>query len=84
MPCYACIAPFSQPGVSTELAVFLLAAVGFVLWLVYVTAARGGRSKRSAEKQAIDWSFLRSARFWLPTGLLFSRTPPSRASTAGW
>lgn len=71
--------------VSTELAVFLLAAVGLVLWLVYVfTPLRGGKGKSNAEKEAIDWSFLRSARFWLLTGLLFSRTPPSRASTAGW
>ena len=71
--------------VSTELAVFLLAAVGLVLWLVYVfTPLRGGKSKSSAEKEAIDWSFLRSARFWLLTGLLFFQTPPSRASTAGW
>lgn len=89
--CYACgalLCPFliaAAARVSTELAVFLLAAVGLVLWLVYVfTPLRGGKSKSSAEKEAIDWSFLRSARFWLLTGLLFSRTPPSRASTAGW
>ena len=70
--CYACgalLCPFliaAAARVSTELAVFLLAAVGLVLWLVYVfTPLRGGKSKSSAEKEAIDWSFLRSARFWI-------------------
>ena len=70
--CYACgalLCPFliaAAARVSTELAVFLLAAVGLVLWLVYVfTPLRGGKSKGSVEKEAIDWSFLRSARFWL-------------------
>ena len=76
--CYACgalLCPFliaAAARVSTELAVFLLAAVGLVLWLVYVfTPLRGGKGKSNAEKEAIDWSFLRSARFWLLTGLLF-------------
>ena len=70
--------------VSTELAVFLLAAVGLVLWLVYVfTPLRVGKSKSSAEKEAIDWSFLRSARFWLLTGLLFFQNAAEQ-SVNGW
>ena len=88
--CYACgalLCPFliaAAARVSTELAVFLLAAVGLVLWLVYVfTPLRGGKSKSSAEKEAIDWSFLRSARFWLLTGLLFFQNAAEQ-SVVGW
>ena len=88
--CYACgalLCPFliaAAARVSTELAVFLLAAVGLVLWLVYVfTPLRGGKSKSSAEKEAIDWSFLRSARFWLLTGLLFFQNAAEQSVT-GW
>ena len=88
--CYACgalLCPFliaAAARVSTELAVFLLAVVGLVLWLVYVfTPLRGGKSKSSAEKEAIDWSFLRSARFWLLTGLLFFQNAAEQ-SVNGW
>ena len=76
--CYACgalLCPFliaAAAKVSTELAVFLLAALGLVLWLIYAfTPLGGGKAKNAKEKQAIDWSFLRSARFWMLTGLLF-------------
>ena len=88
--CYACgalLCPFliaAAARVSTELAVFLLAAMGLLLWLVYVfTPLRGGKSKSSAEKEAIDWSFLRSARFWLLTGLLFFQNAAEQ-SVNGW
>ena len=86
--CYACgalLCPFliaAAARVSTELAVFLLAAMGLLLWLVYVfTPLRGGKS--SAKKEAIDWSFLRSARFWLLTGLLFFQNAAEQ-SVNGW
>ena len=88
--CYACgalLCPFliaAAARVSTELAVFLLAAVGLLLWLVYVfTPLRGGKSKGNAEKETIDWSFLRSARFWLLTGLLFFQNAAEQ-SVNGW
>lgn len=88
--CYACgalLCPFliaAAARVSTELAVFLLAAMGLVLWLVYVfTPLHGGKSKSSTEKEAIDWSFLRSARFWLLTGLLFFQNAAEQ-SVNGW
>ena len=88
--CYACgalLCPFliaAAARVSTELAVFLLAAVGLVLWLVSVfTPLRGGKSKSNAEKEAIDWSFLSSARFWLLTGLLFFQNAAEQ-SVNGW
>ena len=62
--CYACgalLCPFliaAAAKVSTELAVFLLAALGLVLWLVYAfTPLGGGKAKNAKEKQAIDWTF---------------------------
>ena len=89
--CYACgalLCPFliaAAAKVSTELAVFLLAALGLVLWLVYAfTPLGGGKARNAKEKQAIDWSFMRSARFWMLTAFCSSRTLQSRASTAGW
>lgn len=88
--CYACgalLCPFliaAAAKVSTELAVFLLAALGLVLWLVYAfTPLGGGKTKNAKEKQAIDWSFLRSARFWMLTGLLFFQNAAEQ-SVNGW
>lgn len=88
--CYACgalLCPFliaAAAKVSTELAVFLLAALGLMLWLVYAfTPLGGGKAKNAKEKQAIDWSFLRSARFWMLTGLLFFQNAAEQ-SVNGW
>ena len=88
--CYACgalLCPFviaAAAKVSTALAVFLLAALGLVLWLVYAfTPLTGGKAKNAQEKQAIDWSFLRSARFWMLTGLLFFQNAAEQ-SVNGW
>ena len=43
----------------------------------------GGKAKNAKEKQAIDWSFLRSARFWMLTGLLFFQNAAEQ-SVNGW
>ena len=85
--CYACgalLCPFliaAAARVSTALAVFLLAALGVVLWLVYWKTPMEGKVKD--RKAAIDWSFLRSARFWLLTGLLFFQNAAEQ-SVNGW
>ena len=89
--CYACgalLCPFliaAAAKVSTELAVFLLAALGFVLWLVYAFTPLGsGAAKSGAKaKEVTDWSFLRSPRFWLLTGLLFCQNAAEQSVT-GW
>ena len=85
--CYACgalLCPFviaAAGRVSTTLAVLALAALGVVLWTVYASAPIvGGGTK---EKSAIDWSFLRSTRFWLLTGLLFFQNAAEQGVT-GW
>lgn len=88
--CYACgalLCPFliaAAAKVSTSLAVFLLAGLGVVLWLVYLsTPFVGGAAKGKDKKAATDWSFLRSHRFWLLTGLLFCQNAAEQ-SVNGW
>ena len=85
--CYACgalLCPFlisAAARVSTTLAVLALAALGLVLWLVYLFTPMAGRAK--AKEAVTDWSFLRSSRFWLLTGLLFCQNAAEQSVT-GW
>ena len=88
--CYACgalLCPFliaAAARVSTALAVFLLAVLGLMLWLVYgFTPLVVGKAKNAKEKQVIDWSFLHAPRFWLLTGLLFCQNAAEQSVT-GW
>ena len=88
--CYACgalLCPFliaAAARVSTALAVFLLAVLGLLLWLVYGFTPLGGGSRKTARtKEVIDWSFLHSPRFWLLTGLLFCQNAAEQSVT-GW
>ena len=85
--CYACgalLCPFliaAAAKVSTTLAVLVLAALGLVLWSVYLATPMEGRTAN--KKSPIDWSFLRSGRFWLLTGLLFCQNAAEQSVT-GW
>ena len=88
--CYACgalLCPFliaAAARVSTALAVFLLAVLGLMLWLVYgFTPLSGGSRKTARTKEVIDWSFLHAPRFWLLTGLLFCQNAAEQSVT-GW
>ena len=88
--CYACgalLCPFliaAAARVSTALAVFLLAVLGLLLWLVYGFTPLGGGSQKTARtKEVIDWSFLHAPRFWLLTGLLFCQNAAEQSVT-GW
>lgn len=88
--CYACgalLCPFliaAAVRVSTALAVFLLAVLGLMLWLVYGFTPLGGGSRKTARtKEVIDWSFLHAPRFWLLTGLLFCQNAAEQSVT-GW
>ncbi len=87
--CYACgalLCPFliaAAAKVSTSLAVLALAVLGGVLWLVYLSTPFGGKAKSGKTKEKIDWSFLRSVRFWLLTGLLFCQNAAEQSVT-GW
>lgn len=85
--CYALgalLCPFlitAAAQVSLGLALTLLAGMGGLLWLVYLAAPLEGRGK--AKQSVTDWSFLRSRRFWLLTGLLFCQNA-SEQSVTGW
>ena len=88
--CYACgalLCPFliaAAARVSTALAVFLLAVLGLMLWLVYGFTPLGGGSQKTARtKEVIDWSFLHAPRFWLLTGLLLCQNAAEQSVT-GW
>ena len=87
--CYACgalLCPFliaAAARVSTALAVFLLAVLGLMLWLVYGFTPLGGGSRKTARtKEVIDWSFLHAPRFWLLTGLLFCQNAAEQSVTS--
>ena len=85
--CYACgallcpflIAAAGHAGAKAPL--FLLALLGLALWLAFVLTPMGQSSKKKGS--AIDWSFLRSKRFWLLTGLIFCQNA-AETSVTGW
>ncbi len=87
--CYACgalLCPFliaAAARVGTSLVVAVLAVLGGVLWLIYLSTPFGGKTQNGKAKEKIDWSFLRSARFWLLTGLLFCQNAAEQSVT-GW
>ena len=69
--CYAC---------GALLCPFLISAAARVR-LVYLFTPMAGRAK--AKEAVTDWSFLRSSRFWLLTGLLFCQNAAEQ-SVVGW
>lgn len=85
--CYACgalLCPFlitAAARFSSALPMFALAALGLLLWLVYAATPMEGGGK--AKATGTDWSFLRSGRFWLLTGLLFCQNA-AETSVTGW
>ena len=85
--CYACgalLCPFfiaAAGRVSGSFAVLVLAVLGLLLWLVYMGTPFAGKS--AGKKEVTDWSFLKSIRFWLLTGLLFCQNATEQSVT-GW
>lgn len=85
--CYALgalLCPFliSAAGmVSPSFPMGALALCGLILWLIFTFTPmeRGVREK----KGGTDWSFLRSRKFWLLTGLLFCQNG-AETSVTGW
>ena len=55
--------------------------LGLLLWLVYMGTPFAGKS--AGKKEVTDWSFLKSTRFWLLTGLLFCQNAAEQSVT-GW
>ena len=60
---------------------FVLAAMGTVMWAVFFMTpmTAGGKQK----EKGTDWSFLKSRKFWLLTGLLFCQNA-AEFSVNGW
>ena len=85
--CYACgalLCPFviAAAGRAGEKApLFLLALLGAALWLAFAVTPMGSGGKKAGGR--IDWSFLRSVRFWLLMGLIFCQNA-AETSVTGW
>ena len=85
--CYACgalLCPFviaAAGRLGQKAPLFLLALLGAALWLAFALTPMGSGSKKAGGK--IDWSFLRSARFWLLVGLIFCQNA-AETSVTGW
>lgn len=59
----------------------LLSICGLLLWIAFLRVPAAKKDKGKA--QATDWSFLRSPKFWLLTGLLFFQNA-TEISVTGW
>ena len=85
--CYACgalLCPFviaAAGRLGQKAPLFLLALLGAALWLAFALTPMGQGGKKAGGR--IDWSFLRSARFWLLTGLIFCQNA-AETSVTGW
>ena len=79
MLCPFAIAAAGRAGQKAPL--FLLALVGAALWLAFAVTPMEQGGKKAGGK--IDWSFLRSARFWLLVGLIFCQNA-AETSVTGW
>lgn len=51
------------------------------MWLIFLSAPMEG--KRKTKEKTTDWSFLKSKKFWLLTGLLFCQNA-AEFSVNGW
>lgn len=87
--CYACgalICPLViawMAGVGQRLPMIAIAALGLVMWLIFMAARLPGCTGESGEKEKLNLDFLRSPRFWLITGLLFCQNA-AETSVTGW
>ena len=84
--CYACgalLCPFlitlaAKAGAAAPM--LALAVAGLALWSVFLCTDLNAAGK---EKGKTDWSFLRSKRFWLLTGLIFCQNA-AETSVTSW
>ncbi len=86
--CYACgalLCPFliaAAARAGDKAPLLLLAILGGLLWAVFaLTPMEEAGGKKGGGR--IDWSFLRSARFWLLVGLIFCQNA-AETSVTGW
>ena len=85
--CYAIgalLCPFFIAAVSghgAKLPLFILSAFGFIMWSVFFVTPM--ETKTKTKEKTTDWSFLKSKKFWLLTGLLFCQNA-AEFSVNGW
>lgn len=83
--CYACgalLCPFvimAASGAGAWAPMAVLAVCGAGLWAIFLGAPLGGRQRGAAPA---DWDFLRTARFWLLTGLIFCQNAAETGVTS--
>ncbi|MDD3368070.1 MAG: MFS transporter [Lachnospiraceae bacterium] len=86
--CYACGALLCPFVISialfggTWLPTIVLAVLGIVVWTIFGTAGLSSTTAK-ADGKKIDWSFLKSGKFWVLTGLLFCQNA-AETSVTGW
>ena len=85
MPAGALLCPFliaAAARAGDKAPLLLLAILGGLLWAVFaLTPMEEAGGKKGGGR--IDWSFLRSARFWLLVGLIFCQNA-AETSVTGW
>lgn len=82
----ALICPFviaAMRGMGQMLPMIAVAVCGLGVWAVFMSARLPGRAQEAAEKGKIDLSFMKSAKFWLLTGLVFCQNA-AETSVTGW
>ena len=82
----ALICPFiiaAMRGVGQMVPMIAVALCGFAMWAVFMSARLPGRAQEAAAKEKLDLSFMRSAKFWLLTGLVFCQNA-AETSVTGW
>ncbi len=87
--CYATgalLCPFiiaAMRGAGQTVPMLAVAVCGFAMWAVFMSAKLPGRAQEAAVKDRIDLSFMKSAKFWLLTGLVFCQNA-AETSVTGW
>ena len=85
--CYALgalLCPFliaAAASMGDRLPMFVLALFGLSLWVSFASVSLKTRSQK--KEGTTDWSFLKSWKFWLLTGLLFCQNG-AETSVTGW
>ena len=87
--CYATgalLCPFiiaAMRGVYITLPMIAVAVCGLLMWAVFMSAKLPGRAQETATKEKLDLSFMKNAKFWLLTGLVFCQNA-AETSVTGW
>lgn len=68
-------------GIRASAPMFILAFFGVLLWLSFAVTPLDREDKKNSS--ATDWSFLKSKKFWLLTGLIFCQNA-AETSVTGW